>query len=390
VCEKLRAKTHNKAITAILLRVMFIFYSDYQPSQGYLHTAIQILFINYKQVLFMKFSRSLRQAALACTLIALPLAQAQAVSAVQKHGALSVKGNQIVDKNNQPASLAGPSLFWSNTGWGAERYYNADVVAYVQKNWNASIIRAAIGADNHGGYLADPQGNLAKAERVIDAAIAQGIYVIVDWHAHDAEKHPDAAIEFFAKIAEKYGATPNVIYEIYNEPLNTVDWATQIKPYAEKVIGSIRAIDADNLIIVGTQTWSQDVDKAAADPIKNIKNIAYTLHFYAGTHKQELRDKAQKALDAGIALMVTEWGTVDADGNGAVNKEETNLWLAFMRKNNLSHCNWALHDKKESASQLKNGTAADGKWSDADLTESGLLVKNTVLHWDKITYSGAH
>lgn len=319
----------------------------------------------------------------------LPFTQSYAATVVATHGALSVKGNQIVDAEGKAASFNGPSLFWSNTGWGADRYYNADVVAYVQKDWNATIIRAAIGADKNGGYAADPEGNFAKAERVIDAAIAQGIYVIVDWHAHDAEKNPALAVSFFEKIATKYGKTPNVIYEIYNEPLQSVDWKKQIKPYAEQVIAKIRAIDPDNLIIVGTQTWSQDVDKAAADPIKGFSNIAYTLHFYAGSHKQDLRDKAQKALDSGIALMITEWGTVNANGDGGVDKKETELWLAFARKNNLSMCNWALNDKKEGASQLKLGTAPDGKWTDTNLTENGLYVKEIVSHWDKVKYTGA-
>ena len=317
--------------------------------------------------------------------------QLHAATAVATHGALVVQGNQIVDSHGQPTSLAGPSLFWSNTGWvgNEDRYYNADVVAYVQKNWNASIIRAAIGADPRGGYAAEPEANLARAERVIDAAIAQGMYVLVDWHAHDAHAHPELAIGFFETIAKKYGGIPNVIYEIYNEPLKNVDWSTQIKPYAEQVIAKIRAIDANNLIVVGTQTWSQDVDKAAADPIKDFKNIVYALHFYAGTHKAALREKAADALNKGIALMVTEWGSVNADGGGKVDKEQTELWLQFMREHHLSHCNWALSDKQEGASQLKNGTAPDGNWTDADLTEAGLYEKQIVSHWDKVKYSGA-
>lgn len=319
-------------------------------------------------------------------LLGVPLAYVHAATAVSVHGALSVSGNQIIGSDGQPASLAGPSLFWSNTGWGGDRYYNAEVVAAIQKNWNATIIRAAIGADKNGGYVSDPKGNLAKAERVIDAAIAQGIYVIVDWHSHDAHKNPELAIQFFKTIAKKYGKTPNVIYEIYNEPTNNVEWSTQIKPYAELVIARIRAIDPDNLIVVGTQSWSQDVDKVAADPIRKFNNIAYSLHFYAGTHRQALRDKALKALDAGIPLMVTEWGTVNANGDGIADKTETELWLAFMHEHHLTHCNWALNDKQEGASQLKNGAEANGKWTDADLTDSGLYVKNIILHWDNIKY----
>lgn len=302
---------------------------------------------------------------------------------VANHGALSVNGNRILDASGKAVSFAGPSLFWSNNGWKADRYYNSAVVKSVREKWNAQIIRAAIGATKNGGYLSDPKANFKKATRVIDAAIAEGMYVIVDWHSHDAEKHPEAAIEFFTRISQRYGEKPNIIYEIYNEPLSDTDWSTQIKPYAEKVISSIRKIDPDNLIIVGTQTWSQDVDKAAEDPIKNVSNIAYTLHFYAGTHKQELRDKAKIALDKGLALMVTEWGTVNANGDGAVDKEETQRWLDFMREHQLTHCNWALNDKRESASQLQPGTRPDGKWTDKDLTESGLYVKNIIQQWPR-------
>jgi aryl-phospho-beta-D-glucosidase BglC (GH1 family) len=314
-----------------------------------------------------------------------------AATAVQTHGALRVKGNQIVDAHGKPLSLAGPSLFWSNTGWvGNEgRYYNADVVAYVQKNWNAGIIRAAIGGTSKGGYIELPEENMQRAERVIDAAVAQGMYVIVDWHSHEAHLHTDLAIQFFEAIARKYGKQPNIIYEIYNEPLNNADWSTMIKPYAQLVIAKIRAIDPDNLIVVGTQTWSQDVDKAADDPITAFDNIAYALHFYAGSHKEPLRKKAEYAMNKGIALMVTEWGSVNADGNGGVHREETELWLKFMRDHHLTHCNWALSDKNEGASQLKVGTEPDGKWTDDNLTEAGLYVKDIVSHWDKVKYSGA-
>jgi len=48
-----------------------------------------------------------------------------------------------------------------------------------------------------------------------------------------------------------------------------------VKPYAEDMIRTIRAIDPDNLIIVGTQTWAQDVDKAADNPIRGQKNTAF-------------------------------------------------------------------------------------------------------------------
>ena len=144
------------------------------------------------------------------------------------------------------------------------------------------------------------------------------MYVIIDWHSHHAESYRSNAIAFFQDMARTYGTRNHVIYEIYNEPLQ-ISWSGTIKPYAQAVISAIRAIDPDNLIIVGTPSWSQDVDVAAADPIAGT-NIAYTLHFYAGTHGQFLRDKAQTALNRGVALFVTEWGSVNANGDGAVTR----------------------------------------------------------------------
>lgn len=318
---------------------------------------------------------------LACMLVT-----ARAATVVGTHGALRVEGTRIVNANGQPVSFAGPSLFWNNHGWGGEKYYNAAVVKHIQETWNATIIRAALGVDVRGGYLSDREGNKRKVTRVVDAAIAEGMYVIVDWHSHHAESHTSEAIAFFTEMARRYGETPNVIYEIYNEPLPTTDWAQTIKPYAEKVIAAIRAVDPDNLIVVGTQSWSQDVHKAAADPILGYRNIVYALHFYAGAHGVGLRNKARRAIAGGLPIMVTEWGAVNADGNGPVAHEETQRWLEFMREHGLTHCMWALNDKREGASMLKSGTKAHAKWTGKELTPSGELARRVISGWDPHRY----
>jgi endoglucanase len=305
---------------------------------------------------------------LGCLIAGPALAQAPENSPVALHGQLSVRGNQIVDQSGAPVTLRGMSLFWSQ--W-APQYYNADAIGWLRDDWDISVVRAAI-AVPAGGYLQYPERETAKAEAVIDAAIALGIYVIVDWHSHQPE--PEAASRFFEHIAERYGDTPNVIYETWNEPLNTHDWAGVIKPYHEAVIPHIRARDPDNLIIAGTSTWSQDVDIAAANPLA-FSNVAYALHFYAGTHRQALRDKAQRALDLGAALMVTEWGTAEANGDGPLDHVEIQRWWDFMEANHISYANWSIVDKTESTAALRPGAAATGGWSDAMLSPSGLLVR---------------
>ncbi len=304
---------------------------------------------------------------------------ASAATPVQTHGALAIEGNRLVDQHGKGVALAGPSFFWSNTGWGQEKFYNADAVKNFVTGWNASLVRAAMGVDAKGGFLQDA-ANQARTEALVDAAIANGVYVVIDWHSHHAEKHPEEALAFFKKMATKYGHTPNVIYELYNEPLRETSWSKTIKPYAEPIIAAIRAIDPDNLIIVGTPTWSQDVDVAAADPLKG-RNLAYAMHFYAGTHKQDLRDKADIALKKGAPLFVSEWGSVNADGNGGVHREETLRWQDYLRKNCLSHAQWAASDRNEGASLFKPGTSGTGPWTDADLTDSGRLLREILKNW---------
>ena len=314
-------------------------------------------------------------------------AQAQTQTPVQQYGLLQVSGNKIVDKNNQPVSLAGNSLFWSNDGWGGEKYYTANTVIWLKNSWNSKVVRVAMGVEDSGGYISNPIGNRQKVKTMVDAALAQGLYVIIDWHSHHAENYQQQAIAFFQDMARTYGNSPNVLYEVYNEPLQ-VSWTGTIKPYAEAVAGAIRAIDPDNIIIVGTPTWSQDVDVAAASPITRYANIAYTLHFYAATHKQSLRDKAQTALNRGVAVFVTEYGTTEASGNGYVDAASTQEWMNFMKQNNISHANWAFNDKAESASALNPGTSPSAAWSDNFLTTSGRLVKGYIQSWNGTSTGG--
>ncbi len=314
-----------------------------------------------------------------CLLLALPCVHAMADVAP-----ITVSGNKVLF-GGKPGSVAGMSMYWSNNGWPGARFYTAGAVGYTKDDFKANLVRAAMGVEDSGGYLQFPADNKARVKTVVDAAIAKDMYVIIDWHSHYAHRHQQSAIDFFKEMATTYGKNNHVIYEIFNEPKNDSTWEGNVKPYAQAVIAAIRAIDPDNLIIVGSPTWSQDVDVASRSPITGYKNIAYTLHFYAGTHKQALRDKATTALNNGIALFVTEWGTVNADGNGGVNVAETNAWVDFMKANNLSHANWALDDAPEGSAALVGGASATGGWANWDLTASGRAVRDIIRAWPSLT-----
>lgn len=292
---------------------------------------------------------------------------------VSTHGKLQVVGNQIRNQSGVPVQLKGMSLFWSQ--WGSA-FYNASVVNSLADNWKSTVVRAAMAVENE-GYLTNPAAEKARVKAVVDAAIAKGIYVIIDWHDHSATQHTAQSKAFFTEMAQLYKNTPNVIFEIFNEP-DGESWP-EIRAYAVEVIGAIRATGAPNLVVVGTPTWSQDVDVAANNPITQYPNVAYTLHFYAGTHTQYLRDKATTALNKGIALFVTEFGTCDASGNGGLNLNETQVWINFMNTHKLSWANWSLHDKPETASALVPGASTTGNWPASALTPSGTFIKQKLL-----------
>jgi endoglucanase len=290
-------------------------------------------------------------------------------TAVEYYGQLKVSGNRITGKSDSALQLRGMSFFWSQ--WMG-KFYNANVVKWLKDDWYCNIIRAAMAVEQ-GGYLTAPDTEKQKVFDLVDAAIANGIYVIVDWHDHNASNHLQQASQFFVEIAKKYGDKPNLIYEPFNEPLQ-VSWKYTVKPYHQAIIDSIRKYDPDNLIICGTPTWSQDVDLASNDTLVGT-NIAYALHFYSGSHKQSLRDKAKMALDNGVALMVTEYGTTDASGDGFVNLNETRLWYNFLDTNKLTWCNWSVSDKAESSAILFSGASQYGNWLNYQLTTSGSIVR---------------
>jgi len=292
---------------------------------------------------------------------------------VGRFGLPRVAGNRIIDQYGNPLVLRGMSLFWSQ--WMAQ-FYNSNCIGWLYIDWKCTVVRAAM-AVGSGGYLTNSAAEKAKVKTVIDACISNGIYVIVDWHDDNAQNHLAESIAFFEEIARQYGDKPNVIYEIYNEP-QQVSWTTVVKPYADSVVKHIRAIDPDNLIIVGTPTWSQDVDVASLNPL-TANNIAYTLHFYAATHKQSLRNKAQAALNNGIALFVTEFGTCESSGTGVLDSNETKTWLTFLGANKISWCNWAIEDKVETAVALKAGSSGTGYWPISSLTASGLIIRQNIL-----------
>lgn len=288
---------------------------------------------------------------------------------VDKHGWLSVKGTSLIDKNGETIVLRGISLGWHN--WWS-RFYDEKTITWLQNDWGCNLVRAAIGVEPDRAYLDNPDLANKCLDNVVDAAIKNGMYVIVDWHSHSIKT--DEAQEFFTRVASKYKDYPNIIYEVFNEPVE--DSWEDVKSYSEEIIKTIRAIDKKNIILVGTPHWDQDIHLAADNPILGYENIMYTLHFYAATHKQELRACADYALQKGLPVFVSECAGMEATGDGPIDYQEWNRWVDWMASHKLSWVAWSVSSKNETCSMIKDNSSPISGWIDSDLKEWGVIVKN--------------
>jgi endoglucanase len=294
---------------------------------------------------------------------------------VKENGSLKVTGTQLVNKNGQPILLRGMSFGWHN--WWP-RFYNAETVSWLKKDWGCNVLRAAMGVEPDGGYIKAPAWSKGKIKEVIDAAIKENIYVIVDWHSHNIRQ--EEAKQFFTEIATQYGKQPHIIYEIFNEP-EQQSWA-DVKAYSIELIKTIRAIDPDNIILVGSPHWDQDVHLVADDPIQGYNNLMYTLHFYAGTHKQQLRERGDYALKKGLPIFISESAGMEATGNGPLNETEWNEWITWSEKNKISWITWSVSDKDETCSVLLPTASSNGNWNAKDLKPSGLKARELIRKYN--------
>lgn len=296
---------------------------------------------------------------------------------VSQHGQLSVKNGQLVDKSGKGYQLRGMSTH--GLTWFPE-FVNESAFKTLRDDWNTNVVRLAMYVDEWGNgqcYMGNKSGSLELLEKGVDICIKLDMYVIIDWHVlnpGDPSKYTNEAKSFFETVSKRYAKYPNVIYEIYNEPNGGASWSGNIKPYAEKIIPVIRKNAPNSVIIVGTPTWSQEIDKPLSDPL-NYKNVMYAFHFYAATHAG-LRSNVENCVAQGLPVFVSEFGTCDASGGGANDFNETQKWLSYFDKQGISYCNWSICNKDETCSVLRPGTSANGNWSESDLTENGKWIRN--------------
>ena len=176
----------------------------------------------------------------------------------------------------------------------------------------------------------------------VDYATSKNLYVIIDFHQIDNATTGNSAADattFWTDIAPRFASYTNVIYEPFNEPLDTgASWAA-LKSVAQGWINTIRAVAPKNIIIVPSNNWDQRPGDAASDPPTGT-NLMYTAHVYPSNWKSGNGFQTQVATAVTKApVFMTEWGydrsdpaswgtalQTTIDGNGA-------SWTAWVTDN---------------------------------------------------------
>ena len=308
---------------------------------------------------------------------AVPGAAAAKAPGPEEAGALRVEGTHLVGKNGEAVRLRGVSTH--GLQWFPQ-YVSKETFRDLRESWNANVVRLALYTEES-GWCASGEAERQELRGVLHDGIRYAaendLYVILDWHIlsdGDPNRHAGEAAAFFEEFSSAYRDADHILYEICNEPNGGTSWE-QIRSYAEKMIPVIRANDPDAVILIGTPTWSQDIDRAMEHPVQGYGNLMYTLHFYAATHGQYLRDRLQKAVAGGLPVFVTECGLCSADGNGWIDRESAAAWLEAMDRNGISCVFWNLCNKNEAAALLSPSCGKLSGFSEGDLSESGRIVR---------------
>ena len=304
----------------------------------------------------------------------LPSAQPEedeAAAVVAPAGRLFVSGGRLVNAEGQPVALRGVSTH--GIGWFPE-YVNADAFRTLRDDYGVNAIRIALYTEESGGYCTG--GDRQQLSRLVAEGVAcateLGMYAIIDWHTlsdGDPNRHADEAEAFWREMAQAYAGQDNVLYEICNEPNGGTTWAS-VRAYAQRIIPVIREYDGDAVILVGTPNWCQQLDGPVGSPVDD-DNVMYTLHFYATTHGQALRDELERALDQGLPVFISECSICEASGNGRVDYASADAWMALIRRRGLSYVAWNLSNKDEAAALIRSDCEKRSGWTEAELSETG-------------------
>ncbi len=242
-------------------------------------------------------------------------------------GPYYTKGNRIYGSDNYPYlfhGIARDDLEYFCQGDG---HYTAKDLAYMglgnnstnQTYWEGNVVRLPL-SENFWLY-GQPSDNCtsnqyqALVKKTVDSLTSMNLNVILNLQWTNAGGQafgsgtqlamPDAdSITFWQQIAMLYASYPNVLFEIFNEP-HIYSWPCWVNgcqivgdvgtnnqhytPYAgvgmQKLVDTVRATGATNLILVGGLDWGYNLSQLPTYHLRG-NNIVYDTHPYDYYGKQ--------------------------------------------------------------------------------------------------------
>ncbi|MBT1696389.1 cellulase family glycosylhydrolase [Fulvivirgaceae bacterium PWU4] len=250
---------------------------------------------------------------------------------------LHVDGNQIRDPEGNPVTLRGVSVL-PNEHNNECNYCNrkplSEIIAWQAdstRGWYSRIVRLPITT----AKVQDPATSFAThIDPFVQQAVALGQYVIVDlqlvanFSYNGSSGIPQSRVmDFWKYVAPRYANNPNVIFEVFNEPISPDCW-TCWKEYIQPVVDSIRAVAPNNLIFMGNPQWSTRVNEAVTNPIAG-NNIVYVYHLYPNQGAASATNLDAKFGNASqtIPITLTEFGwNSSAEFSNSVTYGTTSGW----------------------------------------------------------------
>lgn len=298
------------------------------------------------------------------------------------NGMLQVVDGELLNQYNekiQLRGLVGTALSKYSKHYkdsqGFSYYLNKESVKVI-KGWGTNVIRIGLEVED-----VKDEKLMQDYLDTVDLLINNDMYVVVVlWNNHQINNNIDVAREYFAKISEKYGDTPNIIYEIANEPDNNVLWE-QVKEYSNSIIPTIRNFSKDNIIIIPNTGRYIQPEQIQLSELISQNNIMTSYHLYVGTNfSKESIDYIKETKELKIPVFVTEWGTTLANGNDGFYEDYSNAFVELMSRYNLSWCNFHIGDLNFRVNSEYSGIVKNNMWknslTDDILTESGKYIKS--------------
>ncbi len=244
---------------------------------------------------------------------------------------LHVEGNMIKDTTGSPVTLRGVSIM-------APEYANrnpenpkspSEYIEWLSdstRGWYSGIVRIPVCGINQTPAIAYNFIN-----PLVQQAINLALYVIIDFHNvtnyGSGGTSQTTVMNFWNYFAPRYANSSNVLFEIYNEPVNPADW-NQWKSFIQPVVNSIRTVAPKNIILMGSPQWSTYCNYAVSSPVSG-ENIVYVFHIYPnqGTPTKSFLDSKFGNAANSIPIMITEFGwNQNPDYSDNITYGKTSTW----------------------------------------------------------------